>query len=191
MRALFRKMSRLFRRREAPLCTAAPESRFLSTDKEAEAYALKLRECAAGWKKEPGLWLDVSGAGIATIVRCRGAKPDDLGFHLTIEVEEPLVAPEGLRKGDTVELGGNWKFGSFDKEGVSVPGCFSIYFGERGVERVRQFWAALPPGKKRRPAPRPFFGMLQQCCRVGRPAGISEEEFQKRLRMFARTGQRQ
>ena len=188
MRVLLTKLSRWIGRREATASPARRDARIESTDKEAEAYALKLEECAAAWKKEPGLMLDVSGAGIAAIVWCREAKPDQLGFHLTIEVEETLVAPEGLRKGDTVVLGGNWKFGWFNTESVTVPECFSIYFGEQGVERVRQFWAALPPGKIRRPVPRPFFGMLRQCFLTGRRGGISEEEFQKRLKMFGRKG---
>jgi len=99
-------------------------------------------------------------------------------------VEDSLLAPEGLKKGDTVELGGNWSDGCFDEESLRVPGSFAVYFGEKGVGRVRQLWAAIPPGKKRRPAPRPLFGTLQQCFRVGRPQGISEKEFEKRLRMF-------
>jgi len=188
MKRLFAQLKRLVRRRKAPTGAATPDWRFLSSDKEAEACALKLQQCAAAWKKEPGLLLDVSGAGIAAIVRYRRSKPEDLGFRAEIEVEEPLVVPEGLRTGDRLELAVHWSDGTFDKGGVSVPGKFSIYFGERGVERVREFWGVLPTRKKRRPAPRPFFGMLQQCCRVGRPGGISEAEFQKRLKMFGREG---
>jgi hypothetical protein len=187
MKALMAKLSRLIGRREATASPARRDARFESTDKETEAYRLKLEECAAVWKTMPGLLLDVSGAGIAAIVRCRETKYDGLGFRLVIEVEEPLLVPEGLKSGDTVEVGGNWKFGSFDEESASVPGCFSIYFGEEGVGRVRQFWDVVPPGKKRRPAPRPLFGMLRQCFQVGRPLGISEEEFRKRLKMLGRT----
>ena len=186
MRALFTKLSRMLGRREQPTCSAPSAARFESTDTEAEAYALRLQECAAGWKTAPGLLLDVSGAGIAAIVRFREATYDRLGFRLVIEVEEPMVVPEGLRKNDTVELAGNWKYGSFDKEGVSVLDCYSIYFGEEGVERVLRFWTALPTGKIKRPAPRPFFSMLRQCFHAGRPGWISEEEYQKRLKMFAR-----
>ena len=186
MTTLRAKLSRWIGRREVPASPAPSDWRFASTDKETEAFRLRLEECAAVWKTAPGLLLDVSGAGIAAIVRYRETKYDGFGFRLVIEVEEPLVVPEGLKKGDTAELGGNWKFASFSEESVRVPECFSIYFGEEGVERVRQFWEVLPPGKKRRPAPRPFFGMLQQCFRVGRPGGISEEEFRKRLKMFGR-----
>lgn len=188
MRALFAKMSQMLGRREAAASPAESDVGLESTDKEAEAYALRLQECAAVWKTMPGLLLDVSGAGIAAIVRFREANYDRLGFRLVIEVEEPMVVPEGLKKNDTVEVMGNWKYGSFDEESVSVLDCYSIYFGEEGVERVRRFWAALPTGKIRRPAPRPFFGMLRQCFHVGRPGWISEAEFQKRLKMFARVG---
>jgi len=187
MRALFAKLSRLIGRRDAPAGPAESDVRPESADKEAEADAVRLEECTAVWKAAPGLLVDVSGAGIAAIVRCRESKHDGLGFRVVIEVEEPLLVPETLKKGDTAELGGTWRAVSFDRESVKVPGSFSIYFGEQGVGRVRQFWNLLPPGKKRRPAPRPFFSMLQQCFHVGRPGGISEQEFQKRLKMFART----
>jgi hypothetical protein len=188
MKALFAKLSQLFGRREQPTCSAPSDVHFEFTDKEAEEYAHRLQEGAAAWKTAPGLLLDVSGAGIAAIVRLREANYDRNGFRLVIEVEEPMVVPEGLRKNDTLELAGNWKYASFDSEGVSVLDCYSIYFGEEGVERVRRFWSALPTGKIKRPAPRPFFSMLRQCFHAGRPGWISEEEYQKRLKMFARTG---
>jgi hypothetical protein len=185
MKALIAKLSRLFGRREAAAGPAESDVRPETAGQEAKDYALKFEECTAVWKAAPGLLVDVSGAGIAAIVRCREAKHDELGFRVVIEVEEPLLVPETLKKGDTAELGGTWRSVSFDKEGVKVPGSFSIYFGEQGVARVRQFWNLLPPGKKRRPAPRPFFVMIQQCFHVGRPGGITEEEFQKRIQMFA------
>ena len=185
MRALWAKLSRLAGRHKAPPRPAQGNGRFASTDLETEAGAQRLQKCAAVWKSTPGLLLDVSGAGIAAIVRFREAKHDDRGFRLVIEVEEPLLVPEGLKTSDTLELGGDWEDASCNEESVNFPGRFAIYFGEEGVGRVRQFWAVLPQGKKRRPAPRPLFGTLQQCCRVGRPQGISEKEFEKRLRMFA------
>jgi hypothetical protein len=186
MRALFEKLTRLIGRGEAAAGRAESDVRPETADQEAEDCALKLEECAAVWKAAPGLLVDVSGAGIAAIVRCREAKHDGLGFRAVIEVEEPLLVPETLKKGDTAELGGTWRSVSFGKESVKVPGSFSISFGEEGVARVRQFWEMLPTRKKRRPAPRPFFIMLQQCFHVGRPGGITEEEFQKRIKMFAR-----
>ena len=188
MKRLFRKLSGLVLRRRGSKRRAHEEVRSEFEHSELEEHARSLETCTAKWKGKPGVLLDVSGAGLAAIVSYRRTKSDDLGFRLEIEVDEPLMVPEGLRARDTVELRGNWKNATFDEEKVSLPGSFSIYFGERGVERVREFWGVLPTRKKRRPAPRPFFGMLQQCCRVGRPGGISEAEFQKRLKMFGREG---
>jgi hypothetical protein len=185
MKKLLATLSCLVRRGRGAARSGQNDVRLKSADQAAGESARRLEACAGVWKTTPGLLLDVSGAGIAAIVRYRRSKSDDLGFRLEIEVEEPLMVPKGLRTGDTIELNGNWGDAAFSVESVSLPGSFAIYFGEEGVGRVRQFWAVLPLGKKRRPAPRPLFGTLQQCFRVGRPGGISEKEFEKRLKMFA------
>jgi len=177
----FEKLLSFLRRSEMPPVPGSGELRAENLAPEASRSARKLEECFGAWKTQPALLLDTSGAGIAAVVWCRGIKFDEWGYRLVIEIEEPLIVPEGLAKNATVELSASWGYGSFGPEHAGAPYLFHIYFGEPGVKRIRRLWAMLPPGKEQRPVPPALLATLQRCVRGGWPPGASEEQILRSL----------
>ena len=156
------------------------------TEEQAEAGVRKLLKCVPVWEATPALL--VEKPHVAAIVYVREVSHDARGFRLIVEMEEVLVAPEGMRDKRALELGCVWNqpYMSFDQSQVHAAYCFSLRFEREGVARVRQLWAGLPKATTT-PASdlTPFLNLFSLCFMVGgRIGGISEERFQELIRPF-------
>jgi hypothetical protein len=113
----------------------------------------------------------------ALIVWLREIKHDEHYFQLVLSVEEALVAPRDFDSGKPIALTCVWNqpYLCLNREQITAPYSFYLYFGAAGVQRVREMREMWIHGKVE---DRRFsLGPLWRCFRHGLPnAGNMAQE---------------
>jgi hypothetical protein len=128
-------------------------------DEISEGYQT-LQKCWPKWIDTPGLLVD-SEDTLGLIVSTIEYSHDDLGFVLSLEVREKLVAPSDFDYEECrISFGWNQPYLSIGGDGISAPYAYYLHFGHEGVERAREFHRAMPDELREIMGPRVMRGFF-------------------------------
>jgi hypothetical protein len=179
---LFARLRRFFDRGQNSSSPVLQATIIEPTQKETKAGLVKLRQCVPVWKVTPALL--VEKPDLAVIVSVRDVTHTRTGFRILLDVNEVLMAPVEFGDRCSLELACVWNqpYMSFSDQSVFAPYSFSLQFGREGVARARELCVSLPTMNEGLKVFLP--GLLKSCFGVGRPYGLTEDQFQRMRQAF-------
>lgn len=115
--------------------------------KEMEDGLERLQPCIAFWKETPAFLLVKPDLGWTVSVL--DVSHDARGFRLSLAAGEKLMSPTDYNP-DPIVLACGWNqpYLSFDRDVISAPYCFTLYFSAEGVARVIEYAKSVPLGER-------------------------------------------
>jgi hypothetical protein len=122
---------------EDPHATVGAEI-VLPAEREVVDGLATLKKCLPHWLANPALLVIKPNLGL--VVSVVNSTYDQMGFSLSLGVEEKLIAPRSFDSSE-IQVGCGWNqpYMNFDESEIWASYCFSLHFGAEGVSAARAF----------------------------------------------------